>query len=374
MFSRGGNELLSLTHSGEVMWSVAGDCSLGAVEHHGELLACLQAPWSVDRRPERPIQLTRIDAMSGRVLGAWQTHFSIANASGEHCVLRSSRRRMGARETSIAAIAIDNPTQTRWRIDRNSEAGEGAFRGDVDLDGRAVYAATASEVFALDLDSGSKLWSADVSGLDGTHALHWQPEVHAATLLLTSGGDHRTVALDAATGRLKWSIEGLFGPRAVSEHTVFVLWYETLVACDLESGTILYRRDLTEGLRKIVRSRFPGFATILTYSAGHLFAGDVHGRLWVMDAENGEIVWSHLPESATGYLGARPTVASDFLYLAGVPWMRPWCRRSIAIGFADCPVRQPTRGFKRVSAPELITSPLSDRDEGRIAASDQPAA
>lgn len=316
VYAVGGDELCFVSQAGSAVWSLGGDWSQGAVEHAGVLVGAVQSPRSQSRLIDRPTNLQAFDSHTGRPLGSWPIDLALAGSVDGTILLRSSCWRGDVRRSSIATASVEVPDRIVWSVDRTGDL-EQTFRWDVAFDSDALYAATGRSVSALRLGSGELIWEAEVGAFGGTHALHWQPQVQAGTLVLTSGGDHRTVALDAATGRIRWKVDQVFGPRAVNQDTVFVLWHETLVALDLGSGDIRYRRDLTKGLRKIVRTRFAGFATLLTYAHGQLFAGDVHGRLWVIDAENGDIVWSHLPESATGYLGARPTVAGGFLYLAG---------------------------------------------------------
>lgn len=180
---------------------------------------------------------------------------------------------------------------------------ESAIRSSVAVVADTVFVASShGSVFAIELGSGIKRWTADV----GSEIGFATPLVHAGTVIV---GDHGGVihALDAATGDEVWrtSTDGpIAGAAAASAGLVFAAT-ETGSAYALEpmTGELRWSRRLSGGVSRSMAA------------AGELVYFPVSGgMLAALRAGDGAIAWE--AQVAEDGDGGTPTVAEGLVFAA----------------------------------------------------------
>jgi glucose dehydrogenase len=205
----------------------------------------------------------------------------------------------------------------------------------VNVVGGRVYGATLRSVFALDASSGRKLWSTNLSRVDG-ESIDMAPGVHGGLVYVsTVPGNHEVVgtlwALDASTGNRAWHWEevprGLWGrpevnggggawhPPAFDERGNLYIglanpvawpgtredpwgrsrpgdnrWDNSLVKLDARTGRFLWGRQV---IPHDVYDWDLECPVILAHADGRLvaLAGGKMGFVYAFDAETGDLLW-----------------------------------------------------------------------------------
>jgi outer membrane protein assembly factor BamB len=196
-----------------------------------------------------------------------------------------------------------------------------------------------SYVLGLDLRDGHTLWRYDAGPVESS------PLVVGRTVLFGSW-DGRIVALDAADGRLRWSIQTngpvKAGP-ARSASTVYVGSYDgSFYAVDARSGRIrwtatgggpfyatpavadgrvvvattdgivhAFAADSGETLWSRHIGRFAYSAAALAH--GRAYVGSYDHRLYALNARTGRVLWTYL---APGPVSGAPTVLDGLVYFS----------------------------------------------------------
>lgn len=186
--------------------------------------------------------------------------------------------------SSVVAIAIDDRAEL-WRTPLESLS-----RSGVTIDGTTVYVGDhGGNVYAISLDAGDVLWKAEIGGrvdspiavADGTA---YAVARNADTPAVIVGG------FDAATGERAWPPAGLrsnstAGTAAVAGGgSVFVGSADRTVRAIGDDGT--------ERWRTLTLSIFSPAAS-LALAEGAVFAADIAGGLYRLDAEDGGKLWSY---------------------------------------------------------------------------------
>ena len=150
---------------------------------------------------------------------------------------------------------------------------------------------------AIDLASGEESWSVDAGAPIVSAATIDDDRVYVATL-----GEQRTpgavVALDRVNGEELWRTSddatrgNLVSSPTLSEGRIIVLEPGYVVALDPADGRLLWRTEIVNP-RTTPFTR-QGVGSLAPVSAdGQVFAVDVTGRVYSLDAETGAIVWDH---------------------------------------------------------------------------------
>jgi len=178
-------------------------------------------------------------------------------------------------------VALDIRTgKERWR---NRLTGDNGAVGNTAFAGDTVYAATEKAgFFAVDAASATVRWRVDV-GADATGT----PVVDGGVAYVGAGADATAGhlrAVDAATGRVLWTIAEPIGSPTVKDGIGYAqapaLAFE--VAIDLRSG------------RELWRTKFPGGATTraAVITPGALFVPqDGEHRIYALDPATGLELW-----------------------------------------------------------------------------------
>jgi outer membrane protein assembly factor BamB len=152
-------------------------------------------------------------------------------------------------------------------------------------------------VTAIELASGDERWTADAGAPIVSAVTVDGEQLYVATL-----GEQRTpgavVALDPSNGEELWrtgddAVRGnLVSAPTVSDGRILVLEPGHVVALDPADGGLLWRTEIVNP-RTTPFTR-QGIGSLAPVSAdGEVFAVDVTGRVYALDAETGAIAWDH---------------------------------------------------------------------------------
>ncbi len=153
------------------------------------------------------------------------------------------------------------------------------------VDDKNVYAASQDHhLYAMDKQTGAKLWSFPAAGTD-IDALVGSPTVFDGTVYVGSFGGI-LYAVDAATGQLKWSYTaggGLWdGPTMVDGMLFFGDQAGNVYALDAATGQNLKWTVKVDG----------GVKMTPLVADGIVFVGTDHNRLYAFKADTGQAVWT----------------------------------------------------------------------------------
>lgn len=155
-------------------------------------------------------------------------------------------------------------------------------------------------------------------GLEGWDYVGSTPVVHNE-LVVAGSSDGRVRAVDARTGEPVWAVQTEGRVRstpAVSDGTVFVGSADGIVrALDLATGAEQWRfrthgADLTSADFGFDRRTITGGAAV---SGGHVFIGSRDARLYVLDEDDGTLVWEDDDGGASAWVISTPAVTEDLV-------------------------------------------------------------
>ena len=248
-------------------------------------------------------------------------------------------RELGAADgRPLWAFPDDPKEEKRGAFYATPAVGEGYVIVASQVPGGGFFSQPRNVVWALDADTGSKLWSfydaagqyveggaisggvfvignsdGNVYALDvESGALRWVFEaghrVWATPLIVSDmvyigSMDRHLYALDLSNGEVRWDFhaEGAFASTpALRDGTLYIgAFDDRLYAVDARTGT--------------ERWRFPGenwfWGSPVVYS-DTVYAADVNGNVYAVDAETGEPIWDQ-PQSLNAPVRAGPALTGD---------------------------------------------------------------
>lgn len=171
----------------------------------------------------------------------------------------------------------------------------GARQGPAVADGKVYAAASEGSVFALDLQTGKKVWEHKTEKDEGLR-LAGGPGVGDGLVVVGSLGGN-VIALDAADGSERWRAQvssEVIAPPTVSQGQVFVRGNDGRITA-FDAGTGERRWFHEHELPSLtVRGNAP-----LTVGPGVLFSGNDDGTLTALTMQDGRVLWEQtvgLPE------------------------------------------------------------------------------
>ena len=179
-----------------------------------------------------------------------------------------------------------------------------ASGGGLSTDGTTVYVSTGyGRLIALDAATGTPRWAQDLDAPGSS-----SPTI-LGDLVVLVGRDSRAWALEAATGRIRWQVQGLpstatwaggAGAAARSD-TVIIPHPSGEVRGVFPAGGLVRWTSVVAGAREGSAAAYAatdiGGDPVLVGST--VYVGNYSGRLAALNAENGETLWS-IPEGAAG--------------------------------------------------------------------------
>jgi len=181
---------------------------------------------------------------------------------------------------------------------------EDVVQTPVAVDGSAAYIGdVGGHVTAVELSSGDVRWTADLgTSISGAITLDGE-RAYVATL-----GEQQTpgvvVALDTPTGDEVWRsgeeavLGNLVSAPILVDGRIFTLEPGFVVALDATDGRLLWRTEVVNPRTTPFASQ--GLGSLAPVSAdGQVFAVDVTGRVYALDAETGAELWDHALNEAS---------------------------------------------------------------------------
>jgi outer membrane protein assembly factor BamB len=273
-------------------------------------------------RDGHPPSATLDAAGAARLQPAWRAH--LAGAIDGSPVVSSGKVVAGSENGELAAF--DEKTGTRLWI----RSGLGPISGTPAIAGNRVFAASLTgHVRAFDLADGRDVWDWKAEGQQP--ALWSSPTIYAGLLLIGVGsqaGDiplesGRIVALDAASGRERWTTCAIAGcqpgggiwstPSIDSSGRAYVGVgnpVDGVLAFDARTGDRLWE---TSFYADDGRDLDVGASPVLVDSGGReaLAVGSVAGSFNLLDAHSGAIIWSVDLVTGSAVHGLIATAAYD---------------------------------------------------------------
>jgi len=231
----------------------------------------------------------------------------------------------------LDAYRLDDGAQV-WSVD-----GLGAISGTPAISGHTLVVGTlAGHVLALDATNGKKLWDWPAPG--SRPAIWSSPAIHRRTVIVGVASPYgdtplqagRIVALDLATGALRWSFcvrgncaagSGVWSSAAIDSAGHGFIGAgnpdDAVVSFDIGSGQRLWTRSITADQRRDLDVG----ATPLIFQIGTrevVAVGSNGGMFAVLDVGDGKVIWARqlVTGSALHGLIASPAYDGKTLYVA----------------------------------------------------------
>ena len=199
-------------------------------------------------------------------------------------------------DTGSRLVAIDlRSGETVWP---SSVPLEDVVRTPVTADETAVYVGDFSgHVTAVELSSGELRWSKDLGS-----SIAGAVTVDGDRALVATVGEQQTpgavIALDRSTGEELWRTDedavrgNLVSGPVVADEMILVFEPGSVIALEAADGRFLWRSEIVNPLTTPFSPQ--GISTLAPVSAdGMVYAVDVTGRAYGLDAETGTVLWDH---------------------------------------------------------------------------------
>lgn len=253
-------------------WTHTGSSATHAPEH-AALAADLSLAWSVD-----------IGAGNGR------KHRIVAAPV-------AADGRVFTLDSGAMVSAVSEAGALLWQADLapNKDAGD-ASGGGMATDGHTLFVASGyGTLTALDVATGDILWRQDLDAA-GTSA----PTIVGGIVYLVAG-DNRAWAIDAGTGRINWTVNGVAADNNISGGGAPAVG-QSLAVFPFSSGDVeaVFRRggfnrwtaSISGGRDGLAISAMTDILADPVLDSGRVYVGNFAGRLSALDAATGERLWT----------------------------------------------------------------------------------
>lgn len=246
-------------------------------------------------------EIWAFDAVTGAT--RWRIGASVSNIVGSPTLAGSV---LYAATTEDQVLALDAATGTRiWDAKPNGGRGSGFYASPTVAGGKVFAASLNHRVYALDAATGTVLWSFETGGHNSS-----TPAVADGTVYFGSR-DGNVYAVNAETGAQRWKVQygtdilaSIQSSPAVVDGTVYI-------------GTNNDRRVLAlDAATGAVRWSFRTAGPVLSSPAvanGVVYAGSDGGGIYALRATDGKRLWS---TRASGAVDSGPVVAEGKVYAA----------------------------------------------------------
>lgn len=221
---------------------------------------------------------------------------------GAGAAVAEDRLYFGTLGGDIVCTRTTGDRQWRTEIDRGA-----GVRSTPLVTREVVYVSSPNGMAALDVTDGEKLWQSDVWGWRSSPAL-------TDGNLYGVGTGPSVVALDPETGRQEWRVKThLISSLSAAEGTVYA------VGANRDEGVV---SAIADGDLLWSRADFRGIYARPTVADTVVLVCTTSGRLYALDRETGDTVWTH---QRNGSGSTTPAIAHGQVYLSSGNGTRTTC-------------------------------------------------
>ncbi len=208
---------------------------------------------------------------------------------------------VGNSDGNVYALDVDSGTR-RWVF----ETGHRVWATPLIVSDTVYIGSMDRHLYALNLSDGVKRWDFHAQG-----AFASTPALRGDTLYI-GAFDDRFYAIDARTGTERWHFSGqnwFWGNLAVHDNVVYAADVDgNVYAVDAESGQQIWHQALVDDRRQNEPVRA---GPVLSEDGSRLFVGTQNGTLYALDAADGFVVWS---QDSEGQMLSQPVVDGSVVY------------------------------------------------------------
>ncbi len=249
---------------------------------------------------------------------AWRSSIGDGSSSGVKLLVQPIvvQNTVFALDTSATVSARSTVDGDRiWRVTISPEdAREETLGGGLGYgDGRLYATAGYPEVLALNPGTGEVIWRYQTTAPTRGAPTYSNGRLFVLTI------DNQLIALDAATGKEKWTNSGVQEAEAylsdagsAADNTIVVAPYSSgeVLALRTETGKAAWEDNLSAVRRASALWSLTDFNGLPIIDNGKVYAVSVSGRIVAIDERTGTRLWQQeIGSSAT------PWVAGDYLYM-----------------------------------------------------------
>lgn len=228
---------------------------------------------------------------------------------------------VGSSNGDVVALSADDG-HILWKARVSSEVLSAPQAGD----GIVVVRTSDGKLFGLAAKDGSRAWvyerSVPLLSLRGTSA-----PVITGNAVVAGFDSGVLVAVGLKSGQVLWETRiavptgrsdlqrmvDIDATPVVTDNTVYVVTYHgRIAAVDLQSGNVLWRRDM---------SSYSGLAVGLT----NVYVSDAQGHVWALDRFTGASLWRQKKLEARQLSG--PAILGDYVVVGDLEGYVHWMRR-----------------------------------------------
>lgn len=172
---------------------------------------------------------------------------------------------------------VNNTTEAKvqWVFEDLGDIGSG-----MSTDGKLIFAAnTVGDIYALDINSGTKIWNYRTGG-----KVYSTPAYYKGIVIVGSS-DHYIYGLDAKTGAVKWSVKtdkAVLGSAAIDKGKAYIGGSDGVFRCiRVSDGKIVWTFDKVKNY----------VSTLPTIADNKVIFGSWGNGFYALDSDTGKLVW-----------------------------------------------------------------------------------
>jgi outer membrane protein assembly factor BamB len=200
-------------------------------------------------------------------------------------------------------------------------------------DGLVYFSSLDGNVYAVNTSDGRERWhfatagerrftAPGIHGIEPKHEMMADPfDVFLSSPAVANGvvyigsGDHNVYAIDAATGRLRWTFSTgnvVHASPAVADGMVFIgSWDRNFYALDAATGTLRWKFQTGDDRSTYNQVGIAGSAAV---AGGMVYFGCRDSFVYALDERTGHLRWKH--DEHGSWVIATPAIASGTIYYA----------------------------------------------------------
>ncbi len=252
-------------------------------------------------------------------------------------------------EGRVRALDIESG-QVIWQFPPADQAPIGNIFGGLVVQDGVLYFGSVDQVYALEAETGAKLWSVPVGGRVWSTPLLVEGKLYVSTL------NHKLVVLDLANeGQVAWTFDqskgALVGSPVSNDDTLYVGSFDKhLYAIDVQTREQRWAYTAANWL-------WDG----LTVVSDTAYLGDLGGYVYAINTQDGRLRWSQ-PAEVKGAVRAAPLYTGDLLIVA----------TDLGNIYALDPADGSVRWAANAAGSKLLTGPVVDNGKLILATLDGP--